>query len=176
MSTVGEKLIEARVRANLTLREANEASGVSRTTISLLERGLQDPRDLTLGKLARAYGVTLEELRETPLGRARRAIPYDPDALIERVLRTHGSRTQREINAAYQEARKQELAGLSPEELRQLLDDLEEALEEIPRVRGTREEINRPENAERTLARVDLLEARLAVVLQLQAVAPKEHA
>ncbi len=179
MSEVGRKLKTARIEAGLTLREASEASGTSKDTISRIERGMHEPRDLTIGKLAKVYGRPVSELLErpeSPLEWARRIIPYDPDELIERVRETHESLPKRELNEAYQEARRQELAHLSSEELRDLRDEVKEALENLEDTGLTLAERQRPENAERINARLDLRDAQMAVSLQLQAVSPKEHA
>jgi transcriptional regulator with XRE-family HTH domain len=47
----------ARSRADLTLSELAEKSGVAVDTISGIERGLRVPQARTLNKLARALGV-----------------------------------------------------------------------------------------------------------------------
>lgn len=72
MSKIGSILRQWRVEAGMTMRDAEKATGVSRTTISFIENGKQEPRDLTAGKLTRAYGRTLAELEErsTPLSLA----------------------------------------------------------------------------------------------------------
>ncbi len=176
-----EGLRRLRRERGLTQQELAQEAGLTQHTISELELGRQTPRPSTLKKLARGLNVGVPELfgaepGESPKELARRVIRFDPDAVLERVFATHGARPQRELNEAYQEARKRELAGFSAEELRQIRDDIDEVLREMPRGMGTLAEIRDPEVAERSMARIDLLEARLAVVLQLQAVAPKEHA
>jgi len=56
------------------LREAEELTGVDKDTLSKIERGLRHPYDVTLSKLAKGYGVPVEELLEepVPLGEAPR--------------------------------------------------------------------------------------------------------
>jgi len=51
----------------LTLREAEELTGVDKDTLSKIERGLRRPYDVTLSKLAKGYGVPVEELLEEPV-------------------------------------------------------------------------------------------------------------
>ncbi len=53
---MGNALLVARVNAGLTLREASKVSGVHKDVISRVERGVQPPAALTVGRLARAYG------------------------------------------------------------------------------------------------------------------------
>jgi transcriptional regulator with XRE-family HTH domain len=67
VADIGEKLRLARVEAGMTVREAAEASGRSKDSVSKIERGLQAPTPLTVGKLARAYGVSsVEFLADIP--------------------------------------------------------------------------------------------------------------
>jgi transcriptional regulator with XRE-family HTH domain len=71
VADIGEKLRLARVEAGLTVRQAAEASGRSKDSISKIERGLQAPTPLTVGKLARAYGVSpVEFLADIPRKKA----------------------------------------------------------------------------------------------------------
>jgi transcriptional regulator with XRE-family HTH domain len=50
----------------MTLRQAEEETGLSKDTISRLERGLRTPQPLTAAKLAEAYGRSIEEFLESP--------------------------------------------------------------------------------------------------------------
>jgi transcriptional regulator with XRE-family HTH domain len=50
----------------MTLRQAEEETGLSKDTISRIERGLRNPQPLTTGKLAEAYGHSIEEFLEAP--------------------------------------------------------------------------------------------------------------
>lgn len=147
----------------LTQQELADAAGMTQHTVSELELGRQEPRPSTLKKLARGLGVEVPELfgvepGESPKARAQRLIPYDPEKIRGR------------------EAHQRELEKFSPEELREIRDGLEEALEDILQVIGTRDEIRKPANAEAAMARIDLLEAQLAVTRQLQAVADRDYA
>jgi len=53
-----------RAEQQLTLRELEDRSGVSAEAISAIERGTRKPQLLTLGKLARALDVDIEQLAE----------------------------------------------------------------------------------------------------------------
>jgi transcriptional regulator with XRE-family HTH domain len=57
-----ERLKELREQRNLTLRELEELSGVSKDAISEIERGVRRPRPGTLNKLAEGLDVTLQIL------------------------------------------------------------------------------------------------------------------
>ncbi len=57
-----ERLRELREQRNLTLRDLEESSGVSKDAISEIERGLRRPRRSTVEKLAQGLGVELEAL------------------------------------------------------------------------------------------------------------------
>jgi transcriptional regulator with XRE-family HTH domain len=59
----------------MTLRQAEEETGLSKDTISRLERGLRTPQPLTAAKLAEAYGRSIEEFLEAP--KAQAPLPLD---------------------------------------------------------------------------------------------------
>jgi transcriptional regulator with XRE-family HTH domain len=56
------KLLMARLERGLTLRGAAEQTGVSKETISELERGLRKPHPPTLYKIAQGYGIHVSDL------------------------------------------------------------------------------------------------------------------
>jgi transcriptional regulator with XRE-family HTH domain len=64
--TLARKLRVLRAERGLTLREAEELTGVDKDTLSKIERGLRHPYDVTLSKLAKGYGVPVEDLLEEP--------------------------------------------------------------------------------------------------------------
>jgi transcriptional regulator with XRE-family HTH domain len=66
-TSLGRKLRVLRAERGLTLREASSLTGVTKETISGLERGIRHPHDVTLAKLADGYGVPVEELLEDPV-------------------------------------------------------------------------------------------------------------
>jgi transcriptional regulator with XRE-family HTH domain len=55
-----------RAERGLSLTEAAERAGIQRQTLALLERGERHPHDPTLAKIAKGYGVPVEELLEEP--------------------------------------------------------------------------------------------------------------
>jgi transcriptional regulator with XRE-family HTH domain len=59
---LAERLMAARRDAKLTLDEAAAASGVSRATLSRIERAETSPTASTLGRLCAAYRLTMSEL------------------------------------------------------------------------------------------------------------------
>ena len=66
-STLARKLRVLRAERGLTLREAEQLTSVDKDTLSKIERGLRHPYDVTLSKLARGYGVPVEDLLEEPI-------------------------------------------------------------------------------------------------------------
>ena len=64
--TLARKLRVLRAERGWTLREAAERTGVDKGTLSMLERGIRHPHDITLARLATGYGVPAEELIEEP--------------------------------------------------------------------------------------------------------------
>jgi transcriptional regulator with XRE-family HTH domain len=59
---IGLRLRTARAKKGLTLMEAARRSGVTRQTISFVERGYEMPQDTTLAALARVYDLPIDEL------------------------------------------------------------------------------------------------------------------
>ncbi len=68
------KLRLLRVRRGLTLVEAAEKTGVTRATLSELERGYRHPVAPTLAKIAEGYGVPVDELIEEPESTSPKAL------------------------------------------------------------------------------------------------------
>jgi transcriptional regulator with XRE-family HTH domain len=65
-TSLGMRLRVLRAERGLSLRQVEAATGVAKETLSEVERGVRHPYDTTLGKLAKFYGVPLEELLEEP--------------------------------------------------------------------------------------------------------------
>jgi transcriptional regulator with XRE-family HTH domain len=63
---IAARVRELRARSGLSLEALAQASGVSRSMISLVERGESSPTAVVLEKLATGLGVTLATLFETP--------------------------------------------------------------------------------------------------------------
>jgi transcriptional regulator with XRE-family HTH domain len=82
------KLRTLRVRQGLTLIEAAKKTGVTRATLSDLERGHRHPVATTLLKIAEGYGIPVEELIEepVPLGEAPRSEAGQSEAGAEEKL------------------------------------------------------------------------------------------
>jgi transcriptional regulator with XRE-family HTH domain len=87
--SLAERLRILRAREGLTLTEASERIGITRHTLSSLERGGQEPHYPTLAKIAKGYGVPVEELIEEPplLDRALDAARRDEEKQAKAVRR-----------------------------------------------------------------------------------------
>jgi transcriptional regulator with XRE-family HTH domain len=66
LDSVGPRLKHLRQRRDITLSDLAEETGISTSTLSRLEAGLRRPTLEQLLPLARAYGVTLDELVDAP--------------------------------------------------------------------------------------------------------------
>src|SRR5215213_9345468 len=81
------KLRVLRAERQLSLREASELTGVDKVSLSRFERGLAHPQDRTLGKIAKGYGVPVEELLEEPVLAGKAEAPADTGQEEERRVR-----------------------------------------------------------------------------------------
>lgn len=61
---LGKRLKQLRVEAGLTQEKLGIASGISQAYISGVEKGTRNPSFKTLDKLAKAIGVTVNELTD----------------------------------------------------------------------------------------------------------------
>jgi transcriptional regulator with XRE-family HTH domain len=66
LDAVGPRLKQLRLRRDLTLTDLADETGISASTLSRLEAGLRRPTLEQLLPLARAHGVTLDELVDAP--------------------------------------------------------------------------------------------------------------
>ncbi|WP_433381015.1 helix-turn-helix domain-containing protein [Streptosporangium sp. CA-115845] len=66
LDAVGPRLKRLRLNRDVTLADLAEETGISTSTLSRLEAGLRRPTLEQLLPLARAYGVTLDELVDAP--------------------------------------------------------------------------------------------------------------
>ena len=71
------KLRRLRAEKGLTMDALEERTGVSKRTISELERGMRAPQALTLAKIAAALGVDLDELLEEEAPKAPAPPPLE---------------------------------------------------------------------------------------------------
>lgn len=63
---LGERIREVRLSKSMTQRDLSIASGITERAIGLLENGQPDARLSTVVDLARALGVSLDELIAEP--------------------------------------------------------------------------------------------------------------
>jgi transcriptional regulator with XRE-family HTH domain len=66
LDAVGPRLKYLRMRRDITLTDLADETGISTSTLSRLEAGLRRPTLEQLLPLARAYGLTLDELVDAP--------------------------------------------------------------------------------------------------------------
>ncbi|TYC01221.1 helix-turn-helix domain-containing protein [Micromonospora sp. WP24] len=66
LDAVGPRLKQLRTRRDITLTDLAAETGISASTLSRLEAGLRRPTLEQLLPLARAYGVTIDELVDAP--------------------------------------------------------------------------------------------------------------
>lgn len=66
LDAVGPRLKQLRQRRDITLTDLAQETGISTSTLSRLEAGLRRPTLEQLLPLARAHGVTLDELVDAP--------------------------------------------------------------------------------------------------------------
>lgn len=94
LDAVGPRLKQLRQRRDLTLTDLATETGISTSTLSRLEAGLRRPTLEQLLPLARAHGVTLDELVDAPpTGDPRvnlRPIPTDDGRTILPLSRRPG--------------------------------------------------------------------------------------
>jgi len=98
-----KNLRRIRAERQITLRDLEEMSGVSKETISGIERGSRSPQPLTLGKLARALGVDIDDLlSETPRPKASAPLDLFDESSNEAQWREHVDTLPREDSEALQ--------------------------------------------------------------------------
>jgi transcriptional regulator with XRE-family HTH domain len=84
--SLATKLRVMRAERGLTLRQAAPLLGVRPGTLSELERGARHPHDLTLAKIAKGYGVPVEELLEEPVLAGKAEAPEAGQPAVTQVL------------------------------------------------------------------------------------------
>jgi transcriptional regulator with XRE-family HTH domain len=108
--SLATKLRVLRAERGLTLRQAAERVRVRPATLSDIEHGRSQPHDVTLAKIAKAYGVPLADLLEEPVPLADAPQETGP---VYHVRRPHDSM---EVSDEVKEA------SVRLEKVRQILD------------------------------------------------------
>jgi transcriptional regulator with XRE-family HTH domain len=108
--SLATKLRVLRAERGLTLRQAAGRVRVRPATLSDIEHGRSRPHDVTLAKIAKAYGVPLADLLEEP-------VPLD-DALQETGSLHHARRPHESIEVSDEVKQ----ASVRLEKVRQILD------------------------------------------------------
>ncbi|CTQ52887.1 HTH-type transcriptional regulator PuuR [Roseibium album] len=78
---LAQRLTELRKVRNWSLEELAEITGISRATLSRIERGDTSPTAIVLGKLASAFGLSMAELFGVDSGSAERHFPSASQAI-----------------------------------------------------------------------------------------------
>lgn len=93
MRELGARIRGLRLAAGYSLADLAEASGVSRSMVSEIERGTKTPGVLTLDKLATSLGTSIARLLDQPvqarvhlLRHADQRVVRDPDGWERRIL------------------------------------------------------------------------------------------
>src|SRR5215211_6391022 len=84
--SLARKLRVLRAERGLTLRQAAEQAGVRPGTLSELERGLHRPHDITLSRVAKGYGIDVEDLLEEPALAGKAEAPREAGSANARQL------------------------------------------------------------------------------------------
>jgi transcriptional regulator with XRE-family HTH domain len=98
--TLARKLRVLRAERGLTIREAEQLTGVDKDTLSKLERGVRRPYDITLSRLARGYDVPVEALLEEPVSSGKTEAPEESAyrAFSEQLRRAHGAMRSMDVS------------------------------------------------------------------------------
>jgi transcriptional regulator with XRE-family HTH domain len=114
--SLAERLRILRAREGLTLTEASERIGITRHTLSSLERGGQEPHYPTLAKIAKGYGVPVEELLEEPVAAGKAEAPDQGQPETEQTARDIAHAEARRQDARDRKAARRTLAseGIDP--------------------------------------------------------------
>ena len=99
------KLRRIRAEKGLTMDALEERTGVSKRTISEIERGMRTPQTLTLAKLANALDVELDDLLEDEAPKAQAPLPLELAGQLEKKAATEISYTAFEVSGRVLAAR-----------------------------------------------------------------------
>jgi transcriptional regulator with XRE-family HTH domain len=136
--SLAERLRVLRARQGLSLTEASKRAGITRDTLSDLERGKRHAYMPTLAKIANGYGVPVEELLEEPVHLAEASqetrrledkrleaeLPQDP-LQWEKILASVLDR-QREVEAKVEELIALGVGEANPYQVQWALDEAQE--------------------------------------------------
>ena len=135
--SLAHRLRVLRAEHGLTLREAASLTGVAKETISDIERGLRQPHDPTLAKIAKGYAVPVEYLLEEPVLPGKAKAP--PEQAGPNALTAQLTAEIAEVQDAYQ-SRLRGLVVLTERwetRLRQFGDDINQETLENMAVEGS---------------------------------------
>jgi transcriptional regulator with XRE-family HTH domain len=144
------KLRLARIERGFTLRQAAKLTGVTKETLSDLERGLRQPHPPTLFKIAQGYGIPVKDLLEEPVlvsGKdeaPQESVQTDQEVPILHIV--HGVVLHQRLQDRQAQARAEEgeaiLRKRHPDDLAQACIHLEHSrLELLEKLRAKNEEI-----------------------------------
>lgn len=97
---IGQQIRNMRQRRRMTIQQLADASGMSASMLSLVERGLTSPSLLSLTSIGRNLGITLAEMMTGKLNDSDEAVTRvesmpllkTPDGILRRVLRQDRTR------------------------------------------------------------------------------------
>ena len=61
---IGERIIKLRTEKRMSMKRLAKESGISKSTLSAIEKGISDPRLTTLAKIAKCFGMGVPELTD----------------------------------------------------------------------------------------------------------------
>jgi transcriptional regulator with XRE-family HTH domain len=124
--SLAERLRILRARRGLTLIEAAEKAGVGRDTLSDIERGRRHPVMPTLAKIAKGYGVPVEDLLEEDV------VTFDNEAVRAAITAAKaGKLTTKEAAQAIADSVRGGPADALEDALELLLEHAEASREEV---------------------------------------------
>lgn len=138
-SSLPMRLRVLRAERGLSLTEAAERAGIQRQTLARLERGDRHPHDVTLAKLAHAYGVPVEDLLEEPAPLSEASATGQPETGPSGRSRSRSGSSAEPHLTIPEEA----LSELEADELRYIEDLLKEGRVWIPLAELVRESVRR---------------------------------
>jgi|SRR5215217_2241940 len=141
-TSLAKRLRVLRAERGLTLRQVEERAGIRAATLMAIEHGRAQPRDVTLGKLAKAYDVPVEELLEEPLLTGPKVDAPDPGQLGELEELTHAAKA---LKAEWTRlAAYDRVVGLSRNEHLRTLERLEEIENRLREVKDRVDKLQPP--------------------------------